>query len=619
MHDRRPLPAGETREVIALFGPTGVGKTAVALALARRLRARGEDPVAVSADALQVYAGMETLTGVASASERAELEHRLVSFLPLEKTFSSGRYAKLAHAEIDGLLAADRRPIVVGGTGLYLRAALSELDMRPPPVEGARERWREELDEKGAPALHAILAERAPAVARGLNPNDRQRVMRALELADAGELGTPGGESQLWSEEVRRPTLLVGLTMEREALYERIDARVEAMLEAGVREEVLRANAAGASETARKALGFEELLAGDVEAMKRHTRNYAKSQLSWMRKLGGVRVIDVTGRESGDVAAEIVRALKREARMEAEPSRMGPRNRLRRRMHFEKWQALGNDYVIVERDELPFEMTPGRIRKICERHFGVDADGILLLERAEDERYVARLRIYNPDGSEAELSGNGAREAILYLRRRGWTDREEFAIETAAGEIRPKITGADTCRVDMGRASLTSRDFPGGPEDGRGRLVADGREWTFQHVSIGNPQCAIRVEDLEALQALDLQAIGPAIEGHELFPNRTNVSWYTETASGEDGRVAIRARIFERGVGETLSSGTGATGAAIAYRLSDKRSQVMVRLDGGELEVDVGEELQVHLTGWARPVFAGTLSEDFIRELDETE
>jgi tRNA dimethylallyltransferase len=297
-------------QVIALFGPTGVGKTALALALARRLRARGEDPVAVSADALQVYAGLETLTGVASAREREELEHRLVSFLSVRETFSAGRYAKLAHAEVDGLLARGRRPIVVGGTGLYLRAALTELDMKPPPAAGARERWRAELESKGAPALHAILAKRAPAVAQGLNPNDRQRVMRALELADAGELRASDRESQLWSEDVRRPTLLVGLTMARETLYERIGDRVQTMLDAGVREEVERAEEAGASETARKALGFEELLAGDVEAMKRRTRNYARRQLSWMGKLAGVRVIDVTGREPEDVAAEIVQALE---------------------------------------------------------------------------------------------------------------------------------------------------------------------------------------------------------------------------------------------------------------------------------------------------------------------
>jgi tRNA dimethylallyltransferase len=297
--------------VIALFGPTGVGKTALALALARRLRACGENPVAVSADALQVYEGLQTLTGVASARERAELEHRLVSFVPLRQTFSAGKYAKLAHAEIDGLLAAGRRPIVVGGTGLYLRAALTDLDMKPPPAQGARERWRAELQRMGAPALHEILSKRAPWIAEGLDPNDHQRVMRALELADMGKLEPPaegedGGLSQLWSEDVRHPTLLVGLIMEREALYAQIDARVQAMLAAGVREEVMRAHRAGASQTARKALGFEELLAGDVEAMQRHTRNYAKRQLTWMRKLGGVRVIDVTSRDPDDVAREIL-------------------------------------------------------------------------------------------------------------------------------------------------------------------------------------------------------------------------------------------------------------------------------------------------------------------------
>ncbi len=317
MHEDRPAPETGSCEVIALFGPTGVGKTAVAVALARRLRARGEEPVAVSADALQVYKGLETLTGVASASERAQLEHRLVSFVPIDGTFSAGEYAQLAHAEIDGLLSAGRRPIVVGGTGLYLRAALTELDMKPPPAEGARERWRAELQRRGAPALHAVLTERAAWAAQGLDPNDRQRVVRALELLDAGELEPPadgdGAESQLWSEDVRRPTLLVGLRMEREALYAQIDARVEAMLKAGVREEVGRAHEAGASETARKALGFEELLAGDVEAMKRRTRNYAKRQLSWMRKLAGVWTIDVTGRDPEDVAGEIVEALDGEA------------------------------------------------------------------------------------------------------------------------------------------------------------------------------------------------------------------------------------------------------------------------------------------------------------------
>jgi tRNA dimethylallyltransferase len=291
--------------VIAIFGPTGIGKTAVAVAAAARLRAAGEDPVAISADALQVYAGLDVLTGVADATERAALEHRLVSFLPVDASFSAGQYAALAHAEIDASLDAGRRPIVVGGTGLYLRAALTELALRPPPPEGVREHWEAELAARGAPALHAELERRAAWAAQAIDPNDRQRIVRAHELLDAGELEPPEGPSQLWTDEVRRPTLLAGLTMEREALYAQIDARVDAMIAAGAREEVLRAHAAGASETARKALGFEELLTGDVEAMKRRTRNYARRQLTWMRKLAGVSVIDVTGRSAQDVAEQV--------------------------------------------------------------------------------------------------------------------------------------------------------------------------------------------------------------------------------------------------------------------------------------------------------------------------
>jgi diaminopimelate epimerase len=292
-------------------------------------------------------------------------------------------------------------------------------------------------------------------------------------------------------------------------------------------------------------------------------------------------------------------------------------------VRFEKWQALGNDYLIVERDELPFELTPGRIRRLCEAHLGVFGDGVLLLSPPADPANVADLRIFNPDGSEAQLSGNGAREAILYLRRRGWTDRDSFSIHTAAGPIRPRITGAQTCTVDMGAALLRSQDFPGGGEDGRGEVLAGGRRWLFRHVSIGNPQCAIAVGSLQELEALELPGIGPQIEADPQFPQRTNVSWYVELEPGVDGRRRIRARIFERGVGETLASGTGASGAAVAYVLERPAepggSRVVVLLDGGELEVEVGEDLRINLTGWARPVFEGRLSEDFTKELHETE
>jgi tRNA dimethylallyltransferase len=293
--------------VIAVFGPTGVGKTAVALALADGLRRHGESPVAVSADALQVYQGLEVLTGTATPGQRAQLEHRLISFLPVDAQFSAGQYAELAHAEIDDLLATGQRPIVVGGTGLYLRAALTKLSLRPPPPEGIRDRWIAELAERGPEALHAVLSQRAPWAAADIQPGDRQRVVRALELLDMGELEPPPDASELWTNTTRVATLLVGLTMERSALYAQIDARVGQMVAEGAEEEVRQASAAGASPTARKALGFEELLAGDLDAMSRRTRNYARRQLTWMRKLAGVHEIDLTLRSADQAAADILR------------------------------------------------------------------------------------------------------------------------------------------------------------------------------------------------------------------------------------------------------------------------------------------------------------------------
>jgi tRNA dimethylallyltransferase len=293
-------------QVIALFGPTGVGKTAVAIALADRLRDLGERPVAVSADALQVYQGLETLTGAATPAQRARLEHRLISFLPVQATFSAGQYAELAHAEIDQLLDQGRRPIVVGGTGLYLRAALGDLSLKPAPPEGIRERWLAELERRGPDALYGVLAQRAPWAAAEITRGDRQRIVRALELLELGELEPQEGESELWSTAVRVPTLLVGLTLAREHLYARIGARVQEMVAAGAREEVRRAHLTGASVTARKALGFEELLIGDVEAMKRRTRNYARRQLTWMRKLAAVTVIDTSEMTAGGVAERVL-------------------------------------------------------------------------------------------------------------------------------------------------------------------------------------------------------------------------------------------------------------------------------------------------------------------------
>lgn len=283
-------------------------------------------------------------------------------------------------------------------------------------------------------------------------------------------------------------------------------------------------------------------------------------------------------------------------------------------MNFEKWQALGNDYVILDERTVPFELTPERIRRLCAAHTGIAADGILLLSSPDEPGYVANMRIFNPDGSEAELSGNGAREAILFLRRRRWTDQNTFSIKTLAGEIRANITSPTTCKVDMGRAKMSSSEYPGGHPDGRGVLTAAGRTWSFQHVQIGNPQCSIALESEKELELLDLPGIGHGFEYNELFPNRTNVSWYTVLGPGR-----IRARIFERGVGETSASGTGAIGAAVAYVLQGGESPVTVVLDGGELEVEVDEDLHINLTGWAVPVIRGTIAEELVEELRATE
>jgi tRNA dimethylallyltransferase len=235
--------------VVGVFGPTGIGKTGVAVELAELLRERGEDPVAINCDALQVYEGLSVLTGAASTAQQEQLEHRLLGFVPITADFNVGDYMELAHAEVDAALAAGRCPIVVGGTGLYLRAAVAELSLRKAPPESA--------------------------------------------------------ESELWSPETRHPTTIFGLDMDRDMLYQRIDARTEAIVAGGAIDEVRWAETLGPGRTARKALGFDELLAGDVEAMKQRSRNYARRQLTWMRKVPNLRRIDRTARPDRDVAAEI--------------------------------------------------------------------------------------------------------------------------------------------------------------------------------------------------------------------------------------------------------------------------------------------------------------------------
>jgi tRNA dimethylallyltransferase len=292
-------------KIVAVFGPTAAGKTGVSVALGVLLRELGESPIAVSCDAIQVYDGLEVLSGAASAAERERLEHRLLSFVPVADEFSAGRFAELAHAEIDRLLDEGRRPIVVGGTGLYLRAALADLELRPRVPAEIRAAVEHEIGERG---LAAVRGELDPDVAATAHPNDRKRIARLAELQRAG-VAPHLTSDELWSEHLRRPATLVGLTVERDELERRVAARVDAMAAADAAGEARRALERGASRTARAAIGFDEFLDGDVDAVKRAHLAYARRQLTWMRKMPGVRLIDRTGRGDEEVAAEIAAGL----------------------------------------------------------------------------------------------------------------------------------------------------------------------------------------------------------------------------------------------------------------------------------------------------------------------
>lgn len=292
-------------QVLALFGPTAVGKTSIAIAIAERLRNSGEDPVAVSCDALQVYRGLETVTGAPTADERGLLEHRLVGTAELSDEFSAGRFAELARAEIDSLLAAGRRPLVVGGTGLYMRAALAELDLQPPVPPGVRASVEADMRARGAASLHTELE---PDVADRVHPNDRKRISRALELQRVGH-DPPERGRELWTARLRHETFLGAVVTSRAELVKRIDRRVDNMLAAGAAHEARLADESDISRTARAALGFDDLIEENGEAVKQAHRAYAKRQLTWLRKMPGTVIVDRTGRDDASVADELVERL----------------------------------------------------------------------------------------------------------------------------------------------------------------------------------------------------------------------------------------------------------------------------------------------------------------------
>jgi tRNA dimethylallyltransferase len=294
--------------VLAIFGPTASGKTAVGEALAERIPAE-----IVSADSMQVYRGLPILTN------QPERPTRLVGIWELDHEASVGEYEALAHAAIDEVLEAGRTPLVLGGTGLYLRAALADLELPPAPAAGERGRWERFYDREGAEQAHALLADRDPQAAAPVHPNDRRRVVRGLELAEAGRSLAPN-HNRLWAQDTRHPTLVFGLELPAEELERRIAARTEAMFESGVQDEVRRALTRPISHTAGQAMGLDEVASlppkDARERLTARTRRYAVNQRKWMRRIPGLVSLDAD-RPPGEVADEILEVARARQRLPA--------------------------------------------------------------------------------------------------------------------------------------------------------------------------------------------------------------------------------------------------------------------------------------------------------------
>lgn len=284
------------------------------------------------------------------------------------------------------------------------------------------------------------------------------------------------------------------------------------------------------------------------------------------------------------------------------------------RLEFSKWHGIGNDYIIIAAADLDFEMTPERVRLICDRHFGIGADGILLWDTAKDALF--RLDVYNPDGSTAEMCGNGIRMLARHLYESGEAPGPEFTVETDAGIITPAILEDRRVRVHMGKAGFSGTGIRGGKDEAAQggavdrQLAAAGDLYEFTFVDMGNPHCVIAVDDPDTI---DLDRIGPSIERHELFPDRANVEFIRMVNPAE-----VTMRVWERGVGETNACGTGACAVAVAAaRSQGARSPMIVHLPGGDLEIEVSDDFEVHMTGPAEEIYIGEMSGSFIKRLEE--
>ena len=480
----------------------------------------------MSADALQLYAGLEVLTGAATAAGAARGSSTGCSAsCPSRRRATAGEYARRAHAEIDGLVAAGRRPIVVGGTGLYLRAALADLDLRPPADPRAARalpaaRWRRRERPRCTPSSPRATRR------RGRDRADRRAsaIVPRARAARPGRSARPAGDAALDRARPATRRCWSPSTMEREALYRRIDARVDAMVAAGAADEVRRA--ARGRRLALRAPGAR--LRG--AAARRRRRHAARARAA---------TPSASSPGCASCPARTRHRPHRTATADA-PRRATPSaGMIAAAMRFEKWQALGNDYLIVERDALPFPLTAER-----------GAAAVRPPHRSWRRRRAralaarrARLRRAPADLQPGRLGGRAvgqrrARGDPLPAPRRAGPTSDEFSIQTAAGEIRPTILGPTTCRVDMGRARLRSEQLPRRRRDGTGEVAGCALPARRdRQPAVRDPRRG-RERARGARPARDR----PGDRARPAFPNRTNVSFWCATGAGHDPRPDLRAR-----------------------------------------------------------------------------
>ena len=546
------------------------------------------------ADPFQRYRGLEIAADSPRPGELARVAHHGVGDLALTERSSAAGFAALAHRAIDAALAAGRVPIVTGGTGLYLRAALADLDF-PDAADPAVRRWAEELASRDPAAALAELRARDPERAARVDAANPRRVARALEVAAGGPAAA--GDA-LWSAPLRHPALMIGLSRPREELDRRIALRVRRELDDGLVAELEAAlDTPGVSREALQVIGAREVAAiragalapEDLpERLAARTRRLARKQLTWLRKMPGIAWLDL-----GDAPAE--EALDAAARAVA--GRRGRSGTLRR-MRFAKWQGTGNHHLVVESAGWPLPITPARARRILDPAFGVGGDGILELT---DDGGTPRMTVWNPDGSQAENCGNGIRIVARYLEADGRLPADG-RILTGDGPVPVRTLDDGRVAVSMGRAR-----FPAG--EGREVLRVNGSAVELAEVSMGNPHAVIEHPAPDEV----VRALGPQIEVDPRFPQRTNVEFVRA-----EGPSELTMRVWERGVGETLACGTGACAAAVAgVRLGGLTSPVTVHLIGGDLEIAVDDDLEVTMTGPAEEIYRGELSPELVRALEE--